>query len=196
MSQSKSAMVVDKDGVRGTVEVVAQPIVNESSKVSVLLDNGQQIALPAGALVDQKDGTFFVPYSFAQQSAVQTGQGEGQLVIPVVEETLDVQKREVEIGRVRVTKKVHEREEIVDEPLMEEEVSVTRVDINRFVEGPVAVRHEGDTMVIPLLEEVLVTEKRLMLKAELHITKRQFETHKPQTVTLRTEEAIVERIDS
>jgi len=121
--------------------------------------------------------------------------GDGQIILPVIEETLDVQKREVETGRVRITKKVHEREGIVDEPLMEEEVSVTRVDINRVVEGPVLVRHEGDTMIIPLLEEVLVMEKRLMLKAELHITKRQLETHKPQTITLRNEEAIIERIN-
>ncbi len=184
MAQSKSTLVVDQDGVRGTIE-----------KVSVLLDNGQRINLAAGALVKRADGTFFVPYSFAQQGAVRSGQDEGQIVLPVVEETLDVQKHEVETGRVRITKKVHEREEVVDEPLMEEEVSVTRVDINRAVEGPMSVRYEGDTMIIPLLEEVLVTEKRLMLKAELHVTKRQVETHKPQTVTLRGEEAIVERID-
>ncbi len=194
MGQTKSALVVDQDGVRGTIEVAAQPVINENSKVSVLLDNGHRINLAAGALLDREDGTFFVPYSFAQQRAVQSGSVDGQIVLPVIEETLDVQKHEVETGRVRITKKVHEREEIVDVPLMEEEVSVTRVDINRIVEGAVPVRHDGDTMIIPLLEEVLVTEKRLMLKAELHVTKRQLETHKPQTITLRSEEAIIERI--
>ncbi len=80
-------------------------IVNENSTVSVLLDNGQRINLAAGALVKRADGTFFVPYSFAQQGAVRSGQDEGQIVLPVVEETLDVQKHEVETGRVRITKK-------------------------------------------------------------------------------------------
>jgi stress response protein YsnF len=42
---------------------------------------------------------------------------------------------------------------------------------------------------------VLVVEKRLMLKEELHITKGEIETYKPQRVTLRTEEAVVERVD-
>ena len=50
-------------------------------------------------------------------------------------------------------------------------------------------------MIVSLLEEVLVVEKRLMLKEELHITKEEVETYKPQRVSLRTEEAIIERVD-
>jgi uncharacterized protein (TIGR02271 family) len=56
------------------------------------------------------------------------------------------------------------------------------------------VRHVGDTMIIPLLEEVLVVEKRLMLKEELHVRKESVETHRPQRVMLRSEEAFVERV--
>jgi stress response protein YsnF len=77
---------------------------------------------------------------------------------------------------------------------MREEVQVKRVPINRVVEAPVPVRHVGNTMIISLLEEVLVVEKRLMLKEELHITKGEIETYKPQRVTLRNEEAVVERV--
>ena len=66
--------------------------------------------------------------------------------------------------------------------------------INRVVDAPVPVRHVGNTMIISLLEEVVVVEKRLMLKEELHITKGEIETYKPQRVTLRTEEAVVERV--
>ncbi len=194
MGQSKSALVVDQDGARGTIEVAAQPVINENSKVIVLLDNGQRINLAAGALVDHEDGTFFVPYSFAQQRAVQSGSVDGQIVLPVIEETLEVQKREVETGRVRVTKKVHEREEVVDEPLMEEEVSVTRVDINRVVEGPVAVRHEGDTMIIPVIQEQVVLQKKLLLVEEIHVTKQMVETHRTQKVTLLREEVEITRI--
>ena len=56
-------------------------------------------------------------------------------------------------------------------------------------------RSEEDTLVIPLLEEVLVVEKRLLLKEEVRITKRRMETHRPQRVTLRREEAVVERVN-
>jgi uncharacterized protein (TIGR02271 family) len=113
----------------------------------------------------------------------------------VVIEEFEVQKRQVETGRVRITKIVQEQEEVVDEPLLQEEIDVRRVPINQPVDGPIPIRHSGDTMIVSLLEEVLVVEKRWMLKEELHITKRQVEVHKPQQVTLRREEAIVEPLD-
>ena len=127
-------------------------------------------------------------------SRVNTQHDNDTRVIPVIEETLDVQKRRVETGGVRITKVVHEREEIVDEPLFREEVSVERVALNRVVDGPVPIRYEGEVTIIPLVEEVLVVEKRLMLKEELRITRRRVAEHKPQQITLRREEVILERI--
>lgn len=116
------------------------------------------------------------------------------VVMPVIEEELAVQKREVETRRVRITKIVREREEIVDEPLLKEEVEVERVVINRVVNEPVPVRYEGDTMIVSVLEEMLVVEKRLVLKEEWRITRRQSEFHQSQQVTLRSEEVTVERV--
>jgi uncharacterized protein (TIGR02271 family) len=101
----------------------------------------------------------------------------------------------VETGRVRIRKIVHEREEMVDPPLLREEVVIERVPVNRMVDGPIAAYSEEDTLIIPVLEEVLVIEKRLLLKEEVRITKRRVETHRPQRVTLRREEAVVERLN-
>jgi uncharacterized protein (TIGR02271 family) len=115
-------------------------------------------------------------------------------VLPVIQETVDVHTTPVEKGRVRIRKMVHEREELVDPPLLRDDVVVERVPINHVVEGPIPVRSEGDTLIIPLFEEVLVVETRLLLKEEVHLTKRRVETHTPQRVTLRREEAIVERV--
>jgi uncharacterized protein (TIGR02271 family) len=118
-----------------------------------------------------------------------------QTVVPVVEEELDVRKRRVETGSgARVVKTVEAHEEIVDQPVTREEVSVERVAVNRAVDGPVAVRYEGDTMIVPVLEEVLVVEKRLMLKEEIRITRRKTEFSEPQRVLLRSAQAAVERI--
>jgi uncharacterized protein (TIGR02271 family) len=116
-------------------------------------------------------------------------------VIPVIEETLDVQKRRVETGGVRIIKVVHEREEVVNVPRVREEVTVERVTLNRLVDTPVSMRQEGDTLIIPLLEEVIVMEKRLMVKEELRITKHRIEEQASQQVTLRREEVVVERLD-
>ncbi|MCL4295116.1 MAG: DUF2382 domain-containing protein [Anaerolineae bacterium] len=148
-------------------------------------------------LVLQDDGSYYLPLSLTElQRQSQAAPGNETLVVPVMAEELDVQKRQVEAGGVRISKVVHEREEMVDEPLLKEEIEVQRVPINRPVDGPIPIRYVGNTMIVSLLEEVLVVEKRLMLKEELHINTRQVETRQPQPVTLRSEEAIVEPIDN
>lgn len=118
----------------------------------------------------------------------------GQTVIPVVHEQLKVGKRLRETGTTRIRKIVRHTEEVVDEPLLQDEVKVEHIPINRHVPGPVAVREENGTTIVPVLEEVLVVEKRLLLKEELRITKQSRTVHKPQRVMLRKEEAVVERI--
>ena len=211
----RSAIVTDRNGLRGRIDTAAQTLDGNRAEVLVQLDNGQQALVPVDELILQNDGSFIIPFSLSELARPQqcgaTGGGaaaagdetivnasrtreEERIVMPVIAETLDVQKHKVETGGVRIRKIVHEREEIVDEPLMREEVQVKRVPINQVVDAPVPVRHVGNTMIISLLEEVLVVEKRLMLKEELHITKGEVETYKPQRITLRTEEAVVERV--
>ncbi len=116
------------------------------------------------------------------------------VVIPIVEEMLTVDKRTVITGGVRVVKRVTEREEEIDEALLRETVRVERVPINQIVTEAPAARQEGDTLIVPVLEEVLVTEKRLLLKEEVRITRTQTTVHDPQTVTVRSEEAVLEDI--
>jgi uncharacterized protein (TIGR02271 family) len=122
-------------------------------------------------------------------------QEDEETVIPVMEERLDVHKRRIETDSgVRIAKTVEARNETVDVPLVKEHVEVERVAVNRAVDAPVAVRHEGDTMIIPIVEEVLFVEKRLMLKEEIRVTRRRQQVREPQRVTLRSEHASVERI--
>lgn len=115
-------------------------------------------------------------------------------VIPIVEELLTVGKRAVITGGIHLAKRVTEREEVVDEALLREDVTVERVPINKIVAEAPPSRQEGDTLIVPVLEEVLVMEKRLMLKEEIRITRTQTTVHEPQTVTLRSEKAVLEEI--
>lgn len=117
-----------------------------------------------------------------------------QVTIPVVEEQLQIGKDVVETGRIRVSKSVHEEQRVVDVPTIQEEVNVERISINQYVATPPAVRYEGDTMIMPILQEVLVVEKRLLLVEEVRITKTQTETRTPQQVTLRKEEIHLQRV--
>jgi len=114
-------------------------------------------------------------------------------VIPVVQEEVVFQKQVVESGKVRISKHIREFEEIVDEPLFREEVAIERVPVNQFVEARPAVRQEGDTMIIPVVQEQIFVQKRLVLVEELRVRKQVIETHQPQRVTLRKEEVEIKR---
>jgi stress response protein YsnF len=61
------------------------------------------------------------------------------------------------------------------------------------LDGTVSVRQEGDTLIVPLVEDVLVLEKRLVLREEVRVTKKRRQVRSPQQVILRREEVIVER---
>jgi uncharacterized protein (TIGR02271 family) len=117
------------------------------------------------------------------------------VVIPVVEEQLEISKREVETGRLRLQKRVSVQEQTVDEPLFADEITIERVPINRFVDAPseARIRVEGETTVIPLFEEQIVLQKRLLLREEVRVTTRRVERRAPQIVTVRREEVTVER---
>jgi uncharacterized protein (TIGR02271 family) len=117
-------------------------------------------------------------------------------VVPVVEEELKIGKRTVESGRVRIIKHVEQREQLIDQPLLREEVIVKRVPVNRPVKTVVPVRKIGDMLIIPVMEEVLVVEKRLILKEELHVRRMQSQVRQPQRITLRAERAEIKRTHS
>jgi uncharacterized protein (TIGR02271 family) len=116
------------------------------------------------------------------------------MVLPVVQEELQVDLQKTETGRVRITKSVQERDVLVQQASMHEEIEVERVSVNRFIAEPASIRSEGDTMIIPVMEEVVVIETRLRLKEELRVTKRQITTPRSQSVRLRTEAVHVERV--
>ena len=82
------------------------------------------------------------------------------------------------------------------ETLTEETVEVTRVPVDRRVEKPPEVRIENGVTIVPILEERLVVDKQLFLKEELHI-RRDIRTETVDVpVTVRSERAIVERLDA
>ena len=127
----------------------------------------------------------------------ETGVSLTETRVPIIEETAHIEKRMIETGVVRVRKIVREHEERIETPLLRETVDVKRVPINHLVEGtPPEARDEGDTRIIPVFEEILVVEKRLMLTEEIHIRRVQTTQNETQTVTLRRDEAVIERDDS
>ena len=197
MQPLDSIIVYGKDGRWGTVVPVSPSTQHDPSQLLVQLDNGQRLLVSADHVIEQEDGSYYLPLSLTeieQHFQRPSANAGNTLVIPVIADELDIQKRVVETGKVRVSKAVHEDETVVDEPLFRDEVEVERISVHRPVEGPLPVRYEGDTVIIPIMEEVLVVQKQLILKEEFHIRKRRIETHQPQQVTLRREEARIERL--
>lgn len=188
--------VFDTDGLQGVVEHVTPPEEDGSRRVVVLFAGDQRVRLPAEIVTPHTDGAYRIPFRLGALQPGQAGSpGEGQTwVFPVMREELSVERRTVDVARVRVTKSVREEERVVDESLWRDEVGVELVEVNRVVDGPVAVRQEGDTTIVPLLEEVLVVEKRLLLREELRLTRRRVQVHARQNVTLRAEEISVDRV--
>jgi stress response protein YsnF len=74
-------------------------------------------------------------------------------------------------------------------------VETTRVEIGKEIDTIPSVRTNGDTTVIPVVEEVLVVEKRLILKDEIHVRRVISDDQVEVPVTLRKQRAVVKRDD-
>jgi uncharacterized protein (TIGR02271 family) len=194
MTIPEVVQIIDKDGLHGTVSRVELQQA-DTQRVFIRLENGRTVLVEKRLLEDRHDGSYYLPVSLTQIQESHA-QGGDQIVLPVIEETLEVQKRQTEGGHVRIAKTVSEREVVVDEPLMQEHVEVNRVVVNQVVDAVPPIRYEGDTMIIPILEEVVVVDVRLMVREEVHIIRRREQIHEPQRVVLRREEVHVETDDA
>ena len=108
-----------------------------------------------------------------------------QLRVPVLAERLTADARPVELGELRVHTRVDEVEETVRRAVERDELDVERVPVNRPLEAPVAQRTEGEWLVIPVMEEVLVVRTQLMLKEELRVRTRRVTAEQEVRQTVR-----------
>lgn len=202
-------IIIDKSGLQGTIIEQEQLPFMSDKQLLVRFENGQQLLVPREMLTLQAEGQYYLPVSIQEMLTDRSDKEQkvpvdtvddanlmiegGELVVPILEESVSVYKRSREMGIVEIRKTVHEHTEIVEEPLKAETIEIERVAINRFIDEPIPVRNEGDTTIISLLEEVLVIEKRLLLREEVHIKKVYTEVHEPQEVVLREERVEVVR---
>lgn len=117
-----------------------------------------------------------------------------ETVIPLIEERLRVERSVQATGRVRVAVSTTTEERVVEEVLRRRAVEIIRTPIDRVVEAPPPVREEGDSLVIPVVEEVLVVERRLVLREELRLRLPLSERRETATIALRRQTATIERL--
>ncbi len=118
---------------------------------------------------------------------------DGEQVVQLQSEELQVSINEVVTGSVEVSTVTHLRDIDVDTNLFSQHADVERVTIGRVVESAPDIREEDGIIIIPVVEEIVVVERRLVLKEEVHIRRGTSTRRHQETVTLRQQEAVVQR---
>ena len=116
----------------------------------------------------------------------------GGLRLPLHEERLKIETRPVDLGEILVHKIVEEGEEVQRGPLNHEEVQVERIKVNRAVDTPEEPHQEGEWLVIPVMEEVLVVRKQIVVTEEIRIRKHLKAVEHEARETVRRERVTVE----
>lgn len=191
--------VRDADGQTGWLD---GPF-SDDVPVDIRLDSGERLRLAAGLVEQSSSGALRTRVSFADL-VDEVGEDLGddpELVrrastetFQEIREDLKVSKILRETGRVRVTVKTSATNETVTQPVWRDAVNVRRVDVGEVVTEVEDVRTEDDVTVIPVYEEVLVVERRLMLRERLYVTVRREVTEASETVALRKQTVEVERL--
>ncbi|MDB5819460.1 MAG: hypothetical protein JWQ11_3100 [Rhizobacter sp.] len=114
-------------------------------------------------------------------------------VVALMQETLEVNRTQQETGALRVRVLVDQSMAQAANDTAIDAVTSTRVPRGLYVEARREPWNDGDVLVVPIYEEVMVCERRLMLKEEVHITRHTTRTSEPLEVPLRRERAVIER---
>ncbi|MGI3899155.1 MAG: YsnF/AvaK domain-containing protein [Janthinobacterium lividum] len=134
------------------------------------------------------------PDEVATSVLVQAGTTTGN--VQLLEEELSVTKRQVVAGKLRVSTRTLTHDEVAETTLERDVLEVTRVPVGQLVDVAPMVRTEGNTTIVPIIEERFVVVKQLYLKEELHIRHSVERESVQETVLLRRQYAVVERVDA
>lgn len=122
-----------------------------------------------------------------------TDADDQKITVPIIEEVATVSKRTVESGHVRVRTVVEESTHDIAAQLAREDIQIERPVVEREVSAAPAPYHEGDLLIIPIVEERAIVETRLFVIEEVVVRRvARFEDVQVPT-TLRKMRAVVER---
>jgi uncharacterized protein (TIGR02271 family) len=193
MNEARRKPIVDQDGLEGFLEI---DLYTRQENVLAKFADGKWVTLPLQMLVTRMDGSYYLPLSIADLSLVEEDanalNSSPVRLVSTTDETLEVQRISVPLETVRLSKSVIEEQVMLDQHLLAEQIHIEHVPVNQYLDAPADIRYEGNTVIVPLMEEVLVVQKRLYLREELRITKQQTQKRHAQRHTLRRETLQVE----
>ena len=159
MPEQSQYPLVTSDGRTGSV-LRRGRFLERDARSLVRLDDGREFEVPNDALEVRQDGTFLLhtaptpPPSEDRKPAASNGTAAANT--PVAANNSD--------------------------SLFSEEADVRRVPVNRVITEIPQTRQEGDVTIVPVVEEVLVVEKRLLLKEEIHIERKRAPVREPRRI--------------
>ena len=191
MDELQAERTVDQTDLSGSADEAAVNLLSATGSVDahrsvtvLRLADGRTARIPTSMLLE----------TLAEASSeIATPGLQESFVLPIVEEQLEVGKRTIATGTVRLEKQITEYSETLDEPLAVRTFDIERIVLNHPVETAPAVRHEGATTIYPVVEEQLVLTKQLILREEVRVTQRDTESRDTRTVTLQREHLVVTR---
>lgn len=116
--------------------------------------------------------------------------------VPVAEEQLQVGKREVQAGAVRVHKEVVNEQQTIPVELRREEAEIQKIDTpdRPLRDGEAAFQEQ--TFEVPLRAEEAVVNKQAVVTGEVAINKNQQVEQRQVADTVRKERVMVDRVDN
>ncbi len=175
MLKEKEFPVYGDNGMRGTLLSAAR-FLDPSQDKRVRLEDGRVVMVPSSALIAQPDGSYYFRPTNAepepQEPAPEMRRAEPEARTPPEPAQPQTNPVAQELRPVNQSEPRQVFAPSAAGPLFREDCEVERVQVNRMLDQPAEMRQDGDTLIIPLMEEVLVVEKRLMLREELHIKRR------------------------
>jgi hypothetical protein len=192
MNTTTHTIILDAEDVRGLVDNEA--VQRGDPTLWITLENGDRLLIPASLLTNNERPPFRIGQRWADLLASHKAptvaqEAVGDAALPFEE------NNQVEHGSspVRVRKITHEEDTLIQTAVIRQEMDVERVPKNEPLDEMPSVRYEGDTLVIPVIEEVVVVEKRLVLKEEIRVNRHQLETPWEQVVPVHKEQVIIEQ---
>ena len=116
------------------------------------------------------------------------------VVIPLYAEEVSIERRQIAGDTIRVTVRTNTTEQVVDEHTTHMRVEVERTPIGKPIDSVPPVRTEADTIVIPVVKEVIVVERKLVLKEEIRLRRVQTAERQQESIRVRQQHAIIERV--
>lgn len=158
----------------------------------VRLEDGTEFDVPSASLTVQSDGTILLQDAAPAAQTVEPPTERLQMTPST--RTYPMPQEQPQHPAVPSQAQAHAQPQAgpqdtsrslsYNEPLFMEDVDIERIPVNRIIDGPMHPRQEGDVTVVPVIEEVVTVQKRLLLREEVRITRRRTELRQPRQIVM------------